>query len=215
MKTTYISILAFIFISTTAVRAQDNQNEYSSIFNKKSDQKIIHGGYGSFGIGYTTIDNKDAIILNIKGAWVINHKIALGLAGYGFFNNLDKSNQNNTDQYLAGGYGGFYFEPILLHNSPVHLSFPVLVGGGGISTVPNNFWDYTYTFYPNDYDIFFVVEPGVELEFNMVRFFRIALGATYRLTNGVKLEYPGGGPEIALNALDGFNFYMNFKFGKF
>lgn len=214
MKTNSILILAFIIMVTSVASAQDNQNEYRSIFNKKADQKIASGGYGSFGVGYTTIDSKDAIILNIKGAWVINHSIGLGLAGYGFFNNLDKSN-NDPEQYLAGGYGGFYFEPILLYKSPVHLSFPILIGGGGVSTVPNNYWDYPGSNYPNDYDVFFVVEPGVELEFNMVKFFRVALGATYRFTNGVELAYPGGGPEIPLSALDGFNFYMNFKFGKF
>ena len=214
MKTHHILTMVIMSICTTTVLAQENQNEYRSIFNKKSDQHIASGGYGSFGIGYTTIDSKEAVILNIKGAWVINHSVALGLAGYGFFNNLDKSN-TNPDQYLAGGYGGFYFEPIVLYNSPVHLSFPVLIGGGGVSTIPSNYWDWPYPSYPNDYDIFFVVEPGVELEFNMVKFFRMSLGATYRFTNGVLLEYPGGGPEIPLNALDGFNFYLNFKFGKF
>jgi len=207
-----IGVAVLLFISTT-VTAQENQNEYRSIFNKKKDQKIDHGGYGAFGVGYTTIDSKNAILLNFKGAWVINHNISLGLAGYGFFNNLEKS-ANNTDDYLGGGYGGFYFEPILFSKSPVHLSFPVLIGGGGVSTIPHNYWDWDNSYYPYDGDVFFVVEPGIELEFNMVKFFRIALGASYRFTNGILLNYSLT-QKVPIDALDGFNFYLNFKFGKF
>jgi hypothetical protein len=213
MRVIKILSTAILIVMITSAMAQENQNEYRSIFNNKADQKIDHGGYGAFGVGYTTIDGKDAILINFKGAWLINHNIALGFAGSGFFNNLDKST-NSNDQYLGGGYGGFYFEPIIFHKSPVHLAFPILIGGGGVSTIPHNYMDWDNSYYPYDYDIFFVVEPGVELEFNMVKFFRIALGASYRLTNGIVLTYPTAG-DVSKNALDGFNFYLNFKFGKF
>lgn len=212
MKLT-LSITGLLLIAMlSTANAQDNQNEYRSIFNKKSDRKTSHGGYGSFGVGYTNIDEKDAILLNFKGAWVINHSISLGFAGTGFFNNLSK-NPNNTEKYLGGGYGGFFFEPILLAKSPVHLTFPILIGGGGVSTIPQNYWDWDDSYYPYDYDIFFLVEPGVELEFNMVKFFRVALGASYRWTNGIILQ-ESADLSVAPDALDGFNFYMNFKFGK-
>ena len=213
MKKVYMLATAIIIGMSTTVMAQENQNEYRSIFNQKADQKVDHGGYGAFGVGYTTIDGKDAILINFKGAWIINHNMALGFAGSGFFNNLDKT-ANSNDQYLGGGYGGFYFEPVLFPKSPVHLAFPILIGGGGVSTVPHNYWDDNNSFYPYDYDIFFVFEPGVELEFNMVKFFRVALGASYRLTNGVVLTYPTAG-DVSTDALDGFNVYLNFKFGKF
>ena len=213
MRVIKILTSAILIVMTTSAMAQENQNEYRSVFNNKEDQKIDNGGYGAFGVGYTTIDGKDAILINFKGAWVINHNIALGFAGSGFFNNLDKTTTSN-DQYLGGGYGGFYFEPILFPKSPVHLAFPILIGGGGVSTVPHNYWDWDNSYYPYDYDIFFVFEPGVELEINMVKFFRIALGASYRLTNGIVLTYPTAG-EVPQNALDSFNFYINFKFGKF
>jgi hypothetical protein len=212
MKANNILGIAVIMLVSTITMAQENQNEYKSIFNKKSDQRVSHGGYGSFGVGYTTIDSKDAILMNFKGAWVINHSVALGFSGTGFFNNLTKT-ANNTEDYLGGGYGGFYFEPILLARSPVHLSFPILIGGGGITVIPNDYWDNGSYDYQYNYDVFFVVEPGVELEINMVKFFRIALGASYRFTNGVLLNYSAT-EVVPVDALDGFNFYMNFKFGK-
>ena len=211
MKVNYILGIAVFLLVSTISMAQENQNEYRSIFNKKADQRVSHGGYGSFGVGYTTIDSKDAILMNFKGAWVINHSVALGFSGTGFFNNLSKS--LNNEDYLGGGYGGFYFEPILLAKSPLHLSFPILIGGGGISVIPNNYWDWDSFNYQYNYDVFFLVEPGVELEINMVKFFRVAIGASYRFTNGVLLNYSAT-EQVPVDAMDGFNFFMNFKFGK-
>ena len=214
MKIKILLIIGFSLLIFSAISAQENQNEYKTIFTKKNDQKVDHGGYGSFGIGYTQIDGKNAMQLSFKGAWVIDHHIALGLAGYSFFNNLDKKSANSNEYFLAGGYGGFYFEPIIFPQSSVHLSFPILIGGGGVSTIPEDYNDWDYGKYKYDYDIFFVFEPGVEIEFNVVKFFRLAVGASYRLTNGVILKYPFGN-DVDVNALNGFNFYVNFKFGKF
>ena len=214
MKINKLLIIGFSFLMFSAISAQENQNEYKTIFTKKNDKKIDNGGYGSFGIGYTQIDGKNAMQLSFKGAWVIDHHIALGLAGYSFFNNLDKKSASTNEYFLAGGYGGFYFEPIVAPKSSVHVSFPILIGGGGVSTIPDDYNDWDYGTYKYDYDIFFVFEPGVEIEFNVVKFFRLSVGASYRLTNGVILKYPYGN-DVDVNALNGFNFYVNFKFGKF
>ena len=213
---TYIKLItttALSLLISLIGMAQENQNEFTSIFNKKKDKRIEHGGYGAISFGYTEIDGKNALQTSIRGAWVIDHNIALGFAGYGFVNNLEKSTDVN-DYYLGGGYGGFFFEPIVLPNSPIHVSFPILIGAGGITSIPQNYLDYNYENYPHDYDVFFVFEPGVELELNMVKFFRIGLGASYRFTNGVLLNNSSGSP-VPQNVLDGYNFYVNLKFGKF
>jgi len=203
-----------LVISLNVTVAQDNQNEFTSVFKKKKG-RTEHGGYGAISFGYTSIDGKPALQTSIRGAWVIDHNIALGFAGYGFMNNLEKIN-NLNEYYLGGGYGGFYFEPIILPNSPIHVSFPILVGGGGITSIPQNYWDYNYENFHSDYDVFLVFEPGVELEINMVKFFRIGLGASYRFTNGVILNYATDlQSPVPQNVLDGFNFYLNLKFGKF
>lgn len=211
-----LTLLIAAFCISTNVIAQKNQNEYTSIFNKKKDQKIEHGGYGSIGFGYTTIDGKDALQMSFKGAWVIDHNIAIGLAGYSFVNNLEKStNTSVNDYYLGGGYGGFFIEPIVLPNSPIHVSFPILFGAGGITSFTKTDWQNdNFDINSNDFDVFFVFEPGVELEFNMVKFFRLAVGASYRFTNGILLSYPQG-TQVSANALDTYSIYMNLKFGKF
>jgi hypothetical protein len=60
-------IFATFFISLSSW-AQENQNEYTSIFNKKKDKRIEHGGYEAFGFRYTTIDGKDAAQMSFRGA---------------------------------------------------------------------------------------------------------------------------------------------------
>jgi len=212
-KHIFVTILAALLITSSSY-AQKNQNEYTSIFNKKKDQRTEHGGYGAISFGYTNIDGKNALQTSVRAAWVIDHNIALGFAGYGFINNLEKST-NVNDYYLGGSYGGFFFEPIALPNSPIHVSFPILIGAGGITSIPQNYWDYNYQNYPYDYDVFFVFEPGVELELNMVKFFRIGLGASYRFTNGVLLNNSLEDAPVPQNILDGYNLYVNLKFGKF
>lgn len=212
MKRILIIGVAFLLTLSIDGMAQRNRNEYSTIFHKEDSNKIEHGFYGSFGFGYSSINRKDALLGSFKLAWLINHRLGIGFAGNGFVNNLDKTGITD-DYFLSGGYGGLFLEPILLPKSPIHLSFPIVIGAGGVAVLPNNFWDRIY-YDVNEYDIYFVVEPGVELEFNIVKFFRISMGASYRFTNGVLLNNPDGQP-VNVDALDGISYNINFKFGKF
>lgn len=237
MKTKTILTLLIAFFSVIYLQAQESDEEMKMLFKKKDksgNEKMANGGYGSFSIGYTQIDNKDAILLGGRVAWIANHRFALGLAGRGFFNNLstDRYYDSNYDPNqdpnysLSGGYGGIFFEPIVVWSKPVHVSFPILVGAGGVAAVPADWKSYSYgNYYPNNYyynvDAFFVFEPGVDLEFNITKFFRIALGGSYRYTSDIYLthKYYDDGVEqtvqISKNALRNFNVDISFKFGWF
>jgi len=214
MKFIKVISLLILFILSTNVLAQDNDDpKFRSVFNLKSDQKITHGGYGAFGIGHTIIDDKSALRFTIKGAWIVNHRFALGLAGNSFFNNLSYSD-SRVNNSIGGGYGGIFIEPILFPMAPVHVTFPLIIGGGSLTTLhPSEWYDNTGD-YSNQFDVFFVVEPGIEIEINMIKFFRIGLGASYRFTNGINLVYSDN-TQVPFTALDSFNLYANFKFGKF
>jgi len=227
MKTLKIIPLVLAFLVTISLNAQDN--EMKTLFKKSEDGKgVSHGGYGSFSIGYSQIDGKDAIQLGGRAAWIANHRFALGLAGYGFFNSLDEGSGtfNDPSNYsLTGGYGGIFFEPIILPNSPVHVSFPILLGVGGVSAINTEDWANDYNNHSVNYydtDAFVVAEPGVDVEFNIVKFFRVAIGASYRFTNGVNLRYKYLDNNLQeqiitvdKNALDSFTFNIGFKFGWF
>ena len=119
------------------------------------------------------------------------------------------------------------FEPIVLPMSPVHVSFPIILGVGGVTANPANGWgeynSYYYDNYYYDTDVYFVFEPGVDVEFNIAKCFRIALGASYRLTDGINLTYKyldkiTSDPVsivIDKNALNSFNASVSLKFGWF
>jgi hypothetical protein len=209
------SIIALASISIYA------QNEGKDSHEGRSNDEIrtlmgrnqhSNGGYGSFGAGYTMIDKKDAVTLSGRGAWIVGHSLALGFAGTGFINSFSPDIVPDRVVNLTGGYAGFLFEPILLPKFPVHLSFPVIAGAGGIaytsSLQPVNSWEY-YDTWVEETETYLIAEPGVELELNVLKFFRMAFGLSYRFTTDINWNHSS--PDV----LEGWTAGMSFKFGKF
>lgn len=211
MKKTGLLIIFILAISFVKAQEQDSyrNDEVRTIFS----QNQSNGGYGAITISYSNIGGHDALVTGGRGAFIFSHALAIGLGGYGFVNNLDYDNYNTTNNLsLAGGYGGFLIEPIIAGKSPVHVSFPILIGGGGVALVDMYNWDYwgqQQPGYEYDYDTYFVIEPAVELEFNVARFFRLAAAVSYRYTSDIQLH------QTEKDALRGFNYGLTFKFGKF
>lgn len=203
------SILLAIFALITFASWAQNDN-YRTLFGSKP---VSHGGYGALTFSYSNIDDKDAFMAGIKGGWVIDHIFTIGIAGKGFLNDISYQYQfgANQDLNIAGGYGGLLIEPVLAPFSPVHLTFPVIIGAGGVALVNYNWWQYDTFQNPAvwESDAFFVIEPGIEIEFNVVRFMRFAVGASYRHTSAVHLA------ETGKDVLNGFSGGFSLKFGKF
>lgn len=194
---------------------QERTTEMQTLFGDR-DNKVDHGGYGAFSVGYTQIDNEDVLTLGGRAAWVIDHHIAIGFAGKAFVNSVYIKDYwepiGEPGFYLVGGYGGFFIEPIIAPNFPIHASFPILIGGGGLALNDHTWhdYDYEYDYYePYDWDSYFVFEPGVEVELNVVKFFRVAFGASYRLTSNMHMAY------VPKDMMNGWNGSVTFKFGWF
>jgi hypothetical protein len=207
-----IAMLLLLAATVSFAYAQDENNsdyQIGTIFSKNRS----NGGYGAFTIGYSQIDGKDALISGARAGYVIDHSLTIGLAGYGFVNELDYNHVSNgvhINTGLAGGYGGIFIEPVIASRQPAHLSFPVLFGVGGIATVDNSDWrdDYHYDF-DSESDAYLVVEPAAELELNLTKFMRMAAYASYRVTSDIELN------GISKNVLNGWNFGLTLKVGKF
>jgi hypothetical protein len=201
-------ILIFLGLGVLCASAQENNdNQISTIFSKNRS----NGGYGALSFNYTQIDGKDAFLMGARGSWIIDHSFAIGLGGCGFVNDVNYHSwlHNELNNNLAGGYGGLYLEPILAPRMPVHISFPILLGVGGISKVQDaGNWD-NLLFDDTESDAFLVFEPSVELEFNMTRHLRLAGSIGYRYTSDVQLQ--DFNPDI----LRGTNIGLILKFGKF
>lgn len=198
-----------MLISHIAIGQESNRSEYRTVFG--NNKKVSHGGYGALTLGIGQVDGSQAIFTGLKGGWVIDHRLTLGIAGSGFVNNLELDyGPGSVSSGLSGGYGGLLIEPILAPFSPVHFTFPIIIGAGGIAYVDRYYWSsQSYEPWVTDAAAFFVFEPGVELELNLVRFLRLSVGASYRMTSDIKME------NAKSDALNGLMGSFSLKFGKF
>jgi len=59
-----------------------------------------------------------------------------------------------------------------------------------------------------------LIEPGAEVELNLTRFFRLAIGATYRLPTAFDVGLSGT-PVASAKSIEGLSYTISLKFGKF
>jgi hypothetical protein len=204
-----ITLLCLAVTICFSVFSQEAKKDYE--IKTLLGKNISHGGYLGISMGYSLIDHKNAFTVGGRIGWVINHRLVMGIAGNGFINDVYYSDpETNSEKILSGGYGGLLLEPVIGSRLPIHVSFPIIIGAGGISYNKTYYegaepWDsYTY-----DEDAFAIVEPGVEIELNMLKFFRIAAGVSYRYTSEIRLV------NTKNDVLDGFAGSLTLKFGKF
>jgi len=176
--------------------------------------KIEHGGYGALAINFTNVKNDIGVMVGGYGGWLINHSFMIGGGGFGLANNIEAptaaqpQGAKTTSEdllYLKEGYGGLILEYIFNSSKLLHYNIQTLVGGGGV----------TYSL-KNQYDVaedknssFFVWEIGANAELNVVTYFRLCLGAKYRLVSGVEMV------GLSDSDLSGANLALTFKFGSF
>jgi hypothetical protein len=203
-----------LFFAAFIINAQDPEFQY---YKDKEIKTLLGrnragGGYGSFTIGYSMIDNEHAVLLGGRLAWVASHYVGIGFGGTGFINEYHYEPSIDRDVFLTGGYGGLYIEPILFPRLPAHLSFPCLFGAGGISYISddkdlnNNFIE--------DSEAFLLIEPAAEVELNLTKFFRLAIGASYRFPTPFNVGSTGS-PVVNAESLRGLSYMVTMKFGKF
>lgn len=212
--------LLLVILMSGLVMATFAQNEDESTYSNTDEIRTLMGrnnamgGYASLTMQYAQIDNRDAYLFGVRGGALMGHLMTLGIGGYGFFNDVRYDNVLEVDLRLAGGYGGFFFEPILMPKMPVHLSFPILIGAGGVAVVSSNddnWWN--NNFENRASDAFMVIQPGVEVEMNVTRFFRFCVGGYYRYTTDINIENPSY--TVDSDVLRDFSVGVTFKFGRF
>lgn len=212
-----------LLLSTLPVAAQDTPDDAPMRTLLGGDKKLHHGGWGAPTIHYTRIMDQDALLVGGRGAWIIDHRLSIGLAGHGLVTNVANAAYDahlvasgevlRRRSSLYMGYGGLLIEPVIAYRSPLHITLPVIIGAGGVtygthSELPDNFDPFTYDDH-SDAQAFFVVEPGIELEINVIPLLRVGIGASYRYTSDMHL------PATAKDALHGVNAGISLKVGSF
>lgn len=166
---------------------------------------IESGGFGGVVAKITVLNDRMCVMTGAWGAWLINHQLALGGGWYNLVSAQTLPDSINMDME----YSGFTAEYIFMPSSLIHYSAQVTIGGGSldfsrvrVGSVGNNgIVD----------DVFFIVEPGVNVEMNVASFMRFQIGASYRFVSGIDNNSFGvTNADISGPAL---NFMV--RFGKF
>lgn len=145
--------------------------------------------YGALAGQFTTM-------AGMSGMLHLNKKWGIGLAGYGTTNrNFAPTSLNAAKALnLNVSYGGLKLEYTPRPNAAVHVSFPLLIGGGmarvdsvgsrgrydGRNRREGNERNGRDGHWGNGTG-FFVVQPGINLEANVFRFAKIYGGVSYRI----------------------------------
>jgi hypothetical protein len=215
----YTLLLSAAFAS--GLFAQDPSTEPRTLFGTGHQQE--NGGWGGPSAAFTEVMDKPALLTGLRGGWMIDHRFTLGAAGYGLVTNvpnegydaylLEQGETLQRNSLLRLGYGGLLLEPVIGYKSPVHIALPILIGAGGCTYETSRFLDLSdstrFDTWGDQGQAFFVIEPGLELEVNLVRLVRIGLGASYRYTSDIDL------PATPTDALRGLNTTFSVKVGRF
>ena len=189
-------LLATILLSISAISQEE------TLLNGE----IESGGYGAVFTKIGVINGETGVFIGGQGAWIINHKLAIGGKGYGLVSSIDVPDMENIK--LEFGSGGGLIEYTIASDNVVHANINMMIGAGSVG--------YSVKNYENDHnninytkDSFFVLEPGVDAEFNISKHFRIGLGVYYRIVSGVDYE------DLTNADLNGLSGELTLKFGVF
>lgn len=202
-----IFIIMTVILTSISLFAQDD-DEFRTIFDGGIN-KIR--GFGGPTMTFSVIDGEFAHLMGGGGGLILNDQLIIGGFGMGLTNYIDAKENldaNGVDDYdgleVNYSFGGLWFGYIIKGRYPIHPVIHTQIGWGSASLVKG----ISYT--PYEQDRVFVVNPILELEMNITRFFRLAVGANYRLNLGInRLEKYGN------DHFSGPGGFLSFKFGWF
>jgi len=190
------SIVLFIgMILSLSMYAQED--EIQTIFG--SGTRI--SGFGGPFMDFTSINTGSNEFAHMMGGGggVLLGNFFFGGYGEGLTNYIDIERGGPRMNF---GHGGFWTGYSFFAHKAVHPCISTQIGWGSITQVDND----------NNYyepDNVFVVNPTIELEMNFLRFFRLSIGANYRLVKGVNTL------NLTDKDLSSPGVFLAFKFGWF
>lgn len=190
---------------------QSFSQEMKTLFKKDTTKTTdTYGGYGAPFVGAAMLKKGMGVLVGGKGGLIKNHHFAFGGIGTAIIGNnatsiSDTIKKNNSQidslvshRNLSMGYGGIFLEYIFNFDSPIHVSLPLNIQVGGVLAGGDRSNSNIKS------SAIFVLEPGINFEFNFSKHFVPALNIGYRYVTG---DYS--------KDLSGVNIGLVLKFGKF
>jgi hypothetical protein len=181
--------------STAAVAERDAYAGPPLVLGGGRKPKV--GAYGSIGGAYTRLIGRDSGLVSLEGALLLDHRLSLGLAGYGF--TRTPGGPVDTDgarREFAAGYGGLAVRYAIFGPWPVYGTVGLVLGAGAVNLHRARRWtddsQWDAGFDTNDgewdegrFDPFLFAQPEIALNANMTRWLRLGATLGYRFTGGV------------------------------
>ncbi len=210
--------IALILLSITSLGQKymdtndPKDQEVKSLLSKNNDLNA----FGALDIKVGDLMSERGLLVGAYGGFIINRRYLFGVAGYGLVTNVEFEGlvpgQSTPKQLnLHGGYGGIMIGGTIAPRELIHISIPIVLGAGSLEVVDKDF----FTSNPADSEftvensVFFVAEPGIEVEFNITKYFRLGAGMTYRYISGTELE------NVKDEDISGTTAMISFRFGRF
>ncbi len=155
--------------------------------------KLHHSGYGALTTNYSKFNGEDALFVGAYGGWMINHKLMLGLGGYGLVTQHDGFGINaetNKKNELKMGYGGLMVEYTFFETKVIHATASTLVGVGVVTNGSHSKYDSETgeSWRSSDESGFLAFQPSVNVEVSVTSWFRVSAGGGYRLITSADIE---------------------------
>jgi hypothetical protein len=179
------AIFAIVLLMSTQLFAQDVQYKNSS-----TKHQSRNSAYGVLSSNYSRFNGQNAIYSGAYGGWMLRRKLMIGIGAYGNVTTHKGYGQNaatHKQNDFRVGYGGLMVEYALLDFNRFHITAGALAGGGiikngsGHGTIPENGADELKDI---DASGFYVLQPSVNVEYDVTKWFRVGAGAGYRYITG-------------------------------
>ena len=194
----------FLFLSMNIF----GQTEYGSNVLFKNNEKNKVGGYFSFDGSLCNINENTVGSAGVTIAATVSHAFSFGATGSWFFNypyNIEEINGRKWKKYC--GYGGILLEPTILPRFPFHITFPCVVGIGGLRKELQPPLQLSEIDNYSNTSCFFIFTVGTRLEFNLIDGLRLTCGPSYRYIPNLK--------EVNSTMLNTFCLDFSIKIGKY
>lgn len=206
-KIQLIAALSLAMLSNAAY----SQDSIKTLFSTPKINTI--GLYVAPEYQFGQIQNEFTHLSGFSAMVILNQKFAIGMS---MNRNMtrDFSPKEVSPLYLTANYGGLKMEYTLNPTSIFHVSIPMLVGMGTASTdtivgngvIPGPI-RISRTYPVNR---FFLVQPGIQVEANIMNYAKAYIGAHYRFAFDT-----GNSINLDANTLKGFGVYAGLKVGLF
>jgi hypothetical protein len=203
-------LMALTIIVSTSSFSQDG-----NIHTVFKSGVLRSGGYGAVTNKFTTIRGKFTNISGLYGGWFVNHRFMIGAGLEAATNNISVPQQFSVDptRDMSYEYGqfGLVMEYVIGSDLPIHPVIHLFSGTGFTLQYQRYGWHsgYNYDDQAHDENWFFVAEPGIQLEINLLKWMRLSPGVSYRASFG------SDGSGMKDKDVRNVSYSATLKFGRF